>query len=180
MLKPFSENIIFFDTEFSDLDPYKGELLSVGLVKPNGEEFYIEIQHDGEVSDWVKENVIPYFTGPRVSREEAKERIRDFVGPTTPYLVSYVNQFDAIYWYKLFGMDNHPAYWIPIDFASILFGAGTNPRFSTNQEFLNDLGIDPTKYKKHNALEDAKLLKEIYIKFFAEYGEENRPSSYHS
>jgi len=173
MINPFSENVIFLDTEFSDLDPYKGELLSIGLVKPNGEEFYIEIEHSGETSDWVKENVIPNLTGIKVPREEAKEKIRDFVGSTTPYLVSYVNQFDAIYWYKLFGIDNHPAYWIPIDFASILFGLGINPRFSTNQNFLNDLGIDTTKYKKHNALEDAKLLREIYLKFFEKYGSKN-------
>jgi len=173
MLKPFSDNIIFFDTEFSHLDPYKGELISIGMVKPSGEEFYIEIEHDEGVSDWVEENVIPYFTGPKVSREEAKERIRDFVGSTTPYLVSYVNQFDAIYWYKLFGVDNHPAYWIPIDFASILFGLGINPRFSDNQDFLSGLGVDTTKYKKHNALEDAKLLREIYLKFFEKYGEKN-------
>lgn len=170
MSNPFSSNIIFLDTEFSDLDPYKGELLSIGLVKPNGEEFYVEIEYDGEVSGWVKENVVPYFIGPKVSREEAKKKIRDFVGTNTPYLVSYVNQFDAIYWYKLFGIDNHPAYWIPIDFASILFGSGINPRFSNNPDFLNDLSVDPTKYKKHNALEDAKLLKEIYTKFFAKYG----------
>lgn len=170
MPNPFSENVIFLDTEFSDLDPYKGELLSIGLVKPDGEEFYVEIEHDKEVSAWVEENVIPYFTGPKVSREEAKERIRDFVGSTTPYLISYVNQFDAIYWYKLFGVENQPAYWIPIDFASILFGLGINPRLSINQDFLNDLGVDTTKYKKHNALEDAKLLREIYLNFFGKYG----------
>lgn len=170
MLRIFSDNIVFFDTEFSDLDPYKGELLSVGLVKPTGEEFYIEIEYDGEVSDWVKENVVPYFIGPKVSREEAKEKIRDFLGPTTPYLVSYVNQFDAIYWYKLFGMDNHPAYWIPIDFASILFTLGFNPGSLSNDDFLDDLGVDVSKYQKHNALDDAKLLKEVYVKFFKRYG----------
>lgn len=35
--KLFSDNIIFLDTEFSSLDPYKGEMLSVGLVKVNGD-----------------------------------------------------------------------------------------------------------------------------------------------
>lgn len=173
MPDPYSENIIFFDTEFSDLNPYKGELLSIGMIKPNGNEFYIEIEHDGEVSDWVQENVISSFTGPKVSREEAKVKTKEFVGADTPYLVSYVNQFDAIYWYKLFGVENQPAYWIPIDFASILFGFGINPANYSNQEFLDDLGIDTSKYKKHNALDDARLLKEIYIKFFEKYGKKN-------
>lgn len=170
MLNPFSENIIFFDTEFSDLDPYKGELLSIGMIKPSGEELYIEIDYAGEVNDWVKRNVIPSLTGSKLTREEAKAKIREFMGSSTPYLVSYVNQFDAIYWYKLFGIENQPAYWIPIDFASVLFGAGINPTAYSNQEFLDDLGIDARKYKKHNALDDARLLKEIYIKFFEKYG----------
>jgi hypothetical protein len=170
MPNPFSENIIFFDTEFSDLDPYKGEILSLGMVKPNGQELYLEIEYNGEVSDWVKDNVIPYLKGPKLSRNEAKLKIREFVGPAEPYLVSYVNQFDAIYWYKLFGVDDHPAYWIPIDFASILFGFGINPEDYSNPIFLKELGIEAGKYQKHNALEDAKLLREIYLKFFEKYG----------
>lgn len=170
MLNPFSDNIIFFDTEFSDLDPYKGELLSVGMAKPGGEELYLEIDCEGEINDWVKQNVIPYFTGLKISRSEAKLRIREFVGDATPYLVSYINQFDAIYWYKLFGMDDHPAHWIPIDFASILFGLGINPSSYSSQKFLSELGIDGSKYKKHNALEDARLLREVYLSFFGKYG----------
>ncbi len=45
-MKSFSENIIFFDTEFSSLNPYEGEILSIGLVKPNGEELYLELEYD--------------------------------------------------------------------------------------------------------------------------------------
>jgi len=171
MLNPFSDNIIFLDTEFSDLDPYKGELLSIGMVKPGGEELYLEIDYAGEVGDWVRRNVIPHLTGPKFSRGEARSKIREFVGDSTPYLVSYVNQFDAIYWYKLFGMDDHPAYWIPIDFASILFGLGIDPTKYSSQKFLSELGIDGSKYKRHNALEDAKLLREIYLSFFGKYGD---------
>lgn len=171
MPNPFSDNIIFLDTEFSDLDPYKGELLSMGMVKPGGEELYLEIDYEGEVNDWVRRNVIPHLTGPKLSRSEARSKIREFVGGSEPYLVSYVNQFDAIYWYKLFGMDDHPAYWIPIDFASILFGLGIDPTKYSSQKFLSELGIDGSKYKKHNALEDAKLLREIYLSFFGKYGD---------
>ena len=36
----FFDNIIFFDTEFSNIDSEIGELMSIGLVKPNGEELY--------------------------------------------------------------------------------------------------------------------------------------------
>ena len=37
--KPYSKNIIFFDSEFSSLDPYKGEILSVGSEIINGQTF---------------------------------------------------------------------------------------------------------------------------------------------
>jgi len=168
MMKPFSKNIIFLDTEFSSLNPYKGEILSIGLVKPNGKELYLELKYDGEVDPWVRKNIIPALKGPKVSRETAKRRIRRFIGKKEPYLVSYVNQFDAIYWYKLFGVNNHPAYWLPIDFASILFGLGINPEayyHGDKNNFYKEIGVDHTKYKEHHALDDAKLLKEVYLKF---------------
>lgn len=40
------KELIFFDTEFTSLDPYKGEILSIGMVKENGEELYIELECD--------------------------------------------------------------------------------------------------------------------------------------
>jgi len=143
------------------------------MVKPNGDELYLEIEHKGEISDWVKKNVLPYFTGPAIPREEAKSIIKDFVGPDSPYLVSYVNQFDIIYWYKLFTIEGQPAYWIPIDFASILFGYGLNPSGLSDRKFLADIEIDISQYRKHHALDDAKLLKEAYIKFFEKYGRQS-------
>src|SRR4030066_659894 len=101
-MKPFSDNIIFLDTEFSSLDPYKGEILSIGLVKMNGEELYLELEYDGEVDEWVKENVIPILRETRVGREEVVRQIKNFVGNTKPYVVGYVNQFDSVYWSKLY------------------------------------------------------------------------------
>jgi len=44
---PFSKNIIFLDTEFSSLDPYKGEMLSIGLAKLDGSELYLELEYEG-------------------------------------------------------------------------------------------------------------------------------------
>ena len=98
-MKPFSDNIVFFDTEFSSLDPYKGEILSIGLVKFNGEELYLELEYKGEVSDWVKENILKELSGPKASRKEASQKITDFIGKGKPYAVSYVNSFDMIYFH---------------------------------------------------------------------------------
>lgn len=43
--KFYSENIIFFDTEFTHLDVEIGELLSIGLAKNTGEELYLELDY---------------------------------------------------------------------------------------------------------------------------------------
>lgn len=167
--KPYSDNIIFFDTEFSALDPYKGEILSVGLVKLNGEELYLELEYDGYTEEWPKKNIIPTLKGPKVSREEAKKKITEFIGKEKPYSVAYVNQFDAVYWRKLFNAGDDPFFWLPIDFASMLFALGIDPEayyFGDKKNFFKELGVDHTKYTEHNALDDAKLLREVWLKFF--------------
>lgn len=74
------------------------------------------------------------------------------------------------YFYKLFGLDNFndKFNWIPIDFASILFSLDINPEILAEREssFFDKLGIDLSKYIQHDALEDAKLLREVYLKIF--------------
>ncbi len=167
MFNPFSKNIIFIDTEFTSLDPYEGELLSIGLVKFNGKELYLELEQKGEISEWVKENVVPFLDEKKISRQEAIVRIKKFIGKGNPYMVAYVNQFDTIYLYKLFGIENDPFFWIPIDFASILFALNINPeKYSKGEDngFYKKIGVEYERYRKHHALDDARLLREVYLK----------------
>lgn len=171
-MKPFSDNIIFMDTEFTDLDIRKGQLLSIGLVKITGEELYLEFEYTDTPHEWVVKNVLPYLNGEQANYGVAQSKIREFIGEwgtegSKPYLVAYVNQFDSVFWYDLFGSaKDHPAYWIPIDFASILFGFGYAPDSMGHHRFFNELDIDKKKYNAHNALDDARLLRDVYKKFF--------------
>lgn len=170
MNKMYSDNIIFFDTEFTNLNIEKGELLSIGLVKNNGKKLYLEFKYeDKDVHPWVKKKVLPYLKGRKISLEKGREKIWDFVGRNNkekPFLMAYVNQFDAMYWYKIFGdPQKHPAFWIPIDFASILFAYGYSPESPRYKKFYDELKIDNTKYQDHNALEDAKKLRDMYTAF---------------
>lgn len=160
-----NKEIIFLDTEFSSLDPYKGEILSIGLVKESGEELYLELEHEGEVDDWPREHILPTLKEKKVNREEAKQKIRDFVGKNEPIMMAYVNQFDTLYIYKLFTTFDHPFFWMPLDFASILYSLGYNPLdyYEKQKEFVGKLGIDGKKFTQHNALDDAKLLRETYL-----------------
>jgi hypothetical protein len=173
MLEPFEKkNIIFIDTEFSDLDPYKGELLSVGIIKLNGEELYIELEHNGTGSEWVLEHIFPTLSEPKVTRREAQDLIKEFIGDAMPFAVGFVDNYDAIYLTKLYGAGNLPFRWMTIDFASILFALGVNPvkyqlDSSGAKSFYRKLGIDMKQYRRHHALDDAKLLRDVWIKLVA-------------
>lgn len=170
MLEPFEKkNIIFIDTEFSDLDPYKGELLSVGIVKLNGDELYLEFEHDGESNDWVKKNIIPTLTASKLSREQVAIEIKEFLGDSQPFAVAFIDNYDVIYLTKLFGAGNLPFRWVTIDFATILFAIGINPvKFQLDnsgaRSFYKKLGIDMKNYRQHHALDDAKLLRDVWLK----------------
>ncbi len=176
MTKPFSQNIIFFDTEFTSLDPNKSELISIGLVKPSGEELYLELEYNSEPSEWVKKNVLPYLNGQKISKKEAVKRVIDFVGDTKPHIVGHINQDDVMLWQKLLmSVDPdrtvdatfYPFNLISIDFAAVLFALGINPatyHLGEKNDFFNKIGINNKKYNKHNALDDAKLLREVYLK----------------
>ena len=169
-LNPFEpHNLVFIDTEFTSLDPTKGEILSIGIVKLNGEELYLELACDAEPSAWVQTHILNDLTGPKVSREEAVKQIRKFIGRKKPFAVAYVDNYDALYNVKLFGSnDALPFKWMTIDFASILFANGIDPtKFqaseSSAKSYYRSLGIDLTKYRQHHALDDARLLRDVWI-----------------
>lgn len=178
-MKPFSDNVVFWDTEFSSLDPYRGELLSLGMVKYGGEEFYVELAFDGEPDPYVTQKVLPHLTDEKVSREEAVERMNAFLGDKNPFMVAYVNQFDVAYLYKLLGVGkghtrDFAFHWIHIDFAAMLFAVGINPqRFSRKKkDFCQKLGVDTAQYRSHHALDDARLLRDVYMKIVAAFSAE--------
>lgn len=169
-LTPYeTQNIIFIDTEFSDLDPYKGELLSIGIVRLDGEELYIELEYNGECSEWVSKHIIPSLQAQKVSRAHAIEQIKDFLGDTQPFAVAFVDNYDVMYLTKLFGAGKLPFRWMTIDFASVLFAMGVNPvKFLTDEKgavnFYRKLGIKVSNYKQHYALDDARLLRDVWLK----------------
>lgn len=166
MDKPFSDNIIFMDTEFTDLEPSTGEIISIALVKLNGESLYLELEHEGKLSDWAKEH-LPTLTEEKISKEVAKEKIREFVGDSLPYPVCFVPQFDMVFLHNLFHYEDFPFDYHAVDMSTILFSRGLDPRnFDNNIEFFSKYGINLDNYEKHHALGDAKLLRDLYMNFF--------------
>lgn len=170
-LTPYEpNNLIFIDTEFTSLDPSVGEILSIGIVKLSGEELYLELESKAVPSKWVEKNILPSLTAPKVTADQAVRQVRKFLGRKKPFAIAYVDNYDALYAVKLFGEgEKIPFKWMTIDFASILFGAGINPTKLLASEsdakvFYRSLGIDPTKYRQHHALDDARLLRDVWLK----------------
>lgn len=165
-LKPFTNNIIFFDSEFSSLNPYKGEILSIGMIKFSGEKLYLELNFKGEPSDWVKENILHSLKEKKVSREKAIKLIYDFVGKKKPHLFAYVPQFDIVYSHKLFKNKKWPFHPFAMDLASMLFAHNIDPNVivNKNKKFFDSIEINLNEYNRHHALEDARLLRDIYLK----------------
>jgi len=173
-IKPFNDNIIFMDAEFSSIDPNTGEIISMGMIKPKGEELYLEIEYNPDSLDkWVKKNVAPSLSGKTVNKSQAKKLIENFIGDNEPYIITYIGQFDTVFYWKLFGIPKDKPtyrYWFPIDFASLLFFYNINPKnYLTKQESLGN--ISASGAKKHNALYDARLLREAYYQLI------NRPNN---
>jgi hypothetical protein len=73
---------VFYDTEFTTLMT-KAELISVGLVTEDGQEFYAEVCFDkSQCSDFVKEVVIPLLDGnieQRMKPTELATKLSDWL-----------------------------------------------------------------------------------------------------
>ena len=156
---PYSDNVVFLDTEFSGLEHYLGELISIGLVKLGGEELYLELEYSGPVNAYVVREVLPKLSGQTVTREEAVARIKAFVGEGRPYMLSHAGHYDAIYVNKLFGIEEQPFNWVPLDFASMLFSHGVSPA----EDLFARFGLDRGGYRNDHALDDARFLREVYL-----------------
>jgi DNA polymerase III epsilon subunit-like protein len=158
---PYSDNLVFVDTEFSGLEYYLGELISIAVVKLNGEELYLELEYSGPVNEFVRREVLPKLTGPRVPPSEAAARVKAFVGGGRPYMLSEAGHYDALYVNKLFGIEQQPFNWVPLDFASMIFSHGIKPRLD---DLARELGVDRSRFRSDHALGAARFLRELYLR----------------
>ena len=169
-LNPYEKkNLIFIDTEFTDLEPVNGEILSIGMVKLNGEELYLEIAHTGPMTDWVAKHIAPNLKDLKLTVTQAVDKIHEFLGESQPFAVAFVDNYDVIYLTKMFGAGKLPFNWMTVDFTSILFANGIDPKkvlrdSKDSKSFYRTLGLDLKKYRKHHALDDARLLRDVWLK----------------
>ena len=123
-----------------------------------------------QASPFVQEHIVPMLHDKKVTMAQAREEITTFVqthyGSLQPYLMTFIYKYDAYHWYKLFGYDDVLTHRIILDFASMLFALGIDPERNSavqRDDFLSTLGIDIQRFTKHNALDDAMILREAYL-----------------
>lgn len=132
---------IWLDTEFNG---WGGELISLALVAEDGSEFY-EVLECSSPQDWVMQNVIPNLAKAPKTKEEIQLNL-------CQYFSKYKEVFIAATW--------------PDDFRLLMDLLITGPGYKLNTPEINMRLIRPTREgalimqnSKHNALDDARLLK---------------------
>ncbi len=177
---------IFFDSEFTGLHQ-STTLISIAFVADTGEEFYAEFNdyNKTQLNSWLEANILNnlILNNENLSRELKRMRIKgnkfeikaafeiwidQFRKPETknPYIQMWgdVPQYDWVLFCELFGgAMNIPdsIHFMPMDIATML--CMKNVDITLDREKL----VDKSKreLKKHNALYDARLIKEVCNKY---------------
>jgi hypothetical protein len=143
---------IFFDTEFID-DGNTVDLVSIGLVREDGAEYYAEPAEcdRSKGCQWVQNNVIAHLTGPVKSRKQIAADIRVFCGPS-PEFWAYYAAYDWLCLCQLYGrMLDVPSQW---------------PNFVNDLQsirYLQGVRAQPDQVEtQHHALNDARWNRVFY------------------
>jgi 3' exoribonuclease, RNase T-like len=144
---------VFVDTEFIE-DGKTIDLISIGAVREDGKGFYAENSECdcSRASAWVEENVFPKLSSGQslMSRTQIAHDFVAFCGDS-PEFWAYYADYDWVVLCQLFGtMRDLPEGWpkFCMDLKQLVMSKG-NPRL-------------PTQISEHNALADAKWVKEMW------------------
>lgn len=134
---------LWLDTEFNG---FRGALISLALVDENGREWYEALRCDDPVP-WVATNVMPVLR----KRATTAKRFTDSLG-------AWLSKYDRIH-----VMADWPEDFV--HFCSVLVpGPGERLNVPVLTMELLELQQRPNSAVPHNALEDAKALKQAYMR----------------
>jgi hypothetical protein len=142
----------FLDTEY---DGWGGTLLSLALVADSGEEFYVVVEHEGPLEEWVERNVVPFFDmvpealrNPRQSRPAAAEALAFFlVGDPDPLIIADWPE-DIAHFASL--LVTGPGLMVPL------------PNLRFQLVALTGFSTAANSAVPHNALHDARALRDHF------------------
>jgi hypothetical protein len=136
---------LYLDTEFNG---FGGALMSIALVSevPGGTEFYRVVEHEGPITPWVAEHVVPYLRGtPRPRVEVARDMADALSRIYAPVIVAdWPSDFEHLLGLLITG----PGQMVKVPDFGMDFRA--LPGFNTADHSLTP----------HNALADARALRD--------------------
>jgi hypothetical protein len=141
-------SLFFIDTEFNG---FGGKLMSLALVPEDvtAPEFYCELEVKDQLHPWVRENVVPHMFMPRVTYSEFQDQLSKFL------------------WELRYNDIHIVADW-PDDIRyfceALITGPGERINMPTNITFELDLSIKYVSEVPHNALHDARAIRDVMTK----------------
>lgn len=147
---------IFYDTEFIEHDN-QIILISIGMVKSTGEEFYAVNKNfpAEKANQWTRENVIPKLEPTKENLKTLRQiavEVLAFVGQKPPRYWAYGASYDHVLLMKIlkdFAMIPQAWPYVTFDLAYEAYRLG-NPK------------LPDTNEKIHNALHDARWAKLVF------------------
>ena len=137
---------LFLDTEFNG---FGGKLISMALVpedktKP---EFYKELHITEQLEPWVRENVVPHLILPPVGYGEFQDALANYLWNVGECTIIADWPDDIRYFCE-----------------SLITGPGQMINLMNNVKFELDFGIEYESLVPHNALHDARAIRDFYMK----------------
>lgn len=129
--------ILFIDGEWNS---YRGDLISMALVSSQGHQWY-EVLEVGSPDPWISENVIPKLGKPHVSYKEFQSSLEQ-----------WLSQFETVHIVADWPEDIER-------FCNVLV-TGPGTRLNTPPLTMEVLRVDTVSSNPHNALADAKGLRD--------------------
>lgn len=137
---------IFIDCEFNG---FGGKLMSMALVpqNPGWPEFYEEIEIKDQIEPWVQTNVVPHLFKAPISYSEFQAKLSQYLWDMRHNDITVVADWpdDLRYFME-----------------ATITGPGERINMPTVINFRLDLNIDYDSLVPHNALHDARAIRDVY------------------
>jgi hypothetical protein len=136
---------LFLDTEFNG---FQGKLISMALVPEDtsAPEFYKELEIKDQLHPWVRDNVVPHLFLPPCSFSEFQNALGNYLWKIGECTIIADWPDDIRHFCE-----------------SLITGPGMMMKFVNNIKFELDFGIDYISLVPHNALHDARAIREFYM-----------------
>ena len=137
---------LFLDTEFNG---FGGKLISLALVPEDTSlpEFYKELEIKDQLQPWVKENVVPHLILVPCSNYQFQSHLANFLQRVGDCTIVADWPDDIRHFCE-----------------SLITGPGLMINVNNKINFELDLNIDYESVVPHNALHDARAIRDVYLK----------------